>query len=309
MHPTLRRWISASSPTVGARLAVLALAALGHFAVLGSLWWDRKVGLVFPLAMTAPNLLVLAAAALARRKIAWPRGGPMVAVVGASVVMMALCSAAQVLGHGAGLVLSSMLLGACSGAAFGLVGALVATPLCRVIERWRADPAPRRALDVWAALASYGVVFAVARPFQYGRSAQLCGAFPRSANCFQIEFGRLLQALDPTLAATAIVVAGAVLALDLHLRRVIARAHAGALYGHRVTAAAIATDAVSFATAPGETMLALVGPPPGASYREDASDAVVALLPKTPNTSWRLLAMPLVILLCALGLASGIRGR
>lgn len=308
MNQALRRWISASSPRLGSRLALLTFAALGHWTFLRSLWWTPGWGAWLPLVLAAPNLAVLTAALLAPRKVAWLRRGPTLAlVVATSLLFGSLALPVAIvrstpLGNALWSVLG-MLLG---GALCGLLGAMVATPLSLAVERWRAEPSPRRALDAWATLACCATAFAVTRPTGLDHSTRLCMNSPaQSANCADLGFVRAVHHLDLAFAVAAMAIAAAVFVLDLRLRRIIARAHSGQLGDHRVIAldGADASGAVSFATSPREAMVALVGPAGGAGYRDDASVSAVALIPREPELSWRLVAMPTVVALCALGLA------
>jgi len=308
MNQTLRRWISASRPRLGARLALLAFAALAHWAFLHSLWWTPGSGAWLPLVLAAPNLIVLTTVLLAPRKVAWLRRGPTLALVVATSLHFGSLSLPVALARSTPLgnahwSVVVMLLG---GALCGLLGAMVATPLSLAVERWRAEPSPRRALDAWATLSCCAAAFAVTRPTGLDRSTRLCMNSPAgSAHCADLDFVRAVHHLDLAFAVAAMALAAAVLLLDLRLRRIIARAHSGQLGDHRVIAldGADASGAVSFATSHREAMVALVGPAEGAGYRDDASASVVALIPKQPELSWRLVAMPVVLALCALGLA------
>ncbi|MDB4928298.1 MAG: hypothetical protein JWM10_782 [Myxococcaceae bacterium] len=290
----------ASRASRGARLAVLAFAAVGHYAFLASLCGNTQEGPWYPLALAAPNVLVLAGFAFARPQAAWLRPGPTwLAVAGSTAAIGALAiTGARPGGNLASQVAGGLVLCACGGVTGGLLGATVAVPLSRAIERWRADPAPRRALDVWATLACMAAVFAVTRPVQH----LTWGETPLPTN--HPAFVRVLGALDLALAALALAIAAAVFALDLALRRTIARAHAVALDGRPATDPATASaGGVSLATMHDEELVALVGTPGEASYRAAATGEVLALLPRAPRLSWRLVAMPCVALVCALGLA------
>lgn len=308
MNQTLRRWISASRPRLGARLALLAIVALGHWAFLTSLWRPPESRPWLPFFLAAPNLFVLTTVLLAPTKVAWLRRGPTLALVVAtsllfgSVALPVALLYSTPLGNALWSFVGMLLIGALC----GLLGAMVAAPLSLVVERWRAEPSPRRALDAWATLSCCAATFAVTRPAGLDRSARLCMNSPSwSEHCADLGFVRTLHHLDIAFAVAAMAIAAAVLLLDLRLRRLIARAHSGELGDHRVIAldSADASGAVSFATCPREAMVALVGPTRGAGYRDGASGSVVALLPKEPMVPWRLVAMPTVVALCALGLA------
>jgi hypothetical protein len=96
-----------------------------------------------------------------------------------------------------------------------------------------------------------------------------------------------------------------VFVLDLGLRRAISRARDGAIGGRRVSLSseAAAGEAASLATMHDEEMVAVVGAMGEAGYREVAPEPVLVAFPREPRVSWRLAAMPLVALVCALGLA------
>ncbi|TAK22451.1 MAG: hypothetical protein EPO40_28295 [Myxococcaceae bacterium] len=308
MNQTLRRWISASRPRLGARLALLTFAALGHWLFLRSLWWTPGSGAWLPLVLAAPNLIVLSTVLLAPSKVAWLRRGPTLPLVVATSLLFGSLSLPVALARSTplGNALWSVVGMFLGGALCGLLGAMVATPLSLAVERWRAEPSPRRALDAWATLSCCAAAFAVTRPTGLDRSTRLCMNSPAgSASCADLGFVRALHHLDIAFAVAAMALAAAVLLLDLRLRRIIARAHSGEPGDHRVIAldGADVSGAVSFATSSHEAMVALVGSTGGAGYRDDASASAVALIPKQPEVSWRLVAMPMVVALCALGLA------
>lgn len=303
MNPMLHRSIAASRAALAARLAVFAFAALGHYAFLATLSWDQGPGLGLPLVLAAPNLLVLAAVTFLRPRGGGLRLGPTVTVVGATAVVAALWTLAQRSASADELVFRALVAGVGGGGVCGLIGATVATPLILAVERWRAHPAPRRALDVWATLACMASIFAVMRPRGFVHSCWDPSGC--RAHFLHPVLGRLLLPLDRSLAALALLIAVAVIVLDLGLRRVIARARDGAVEGRRVPLAseAEAGDAVSLATMHDEAMVAVVGAPREAGYRDAAPEPVLAAFPRETRVSWRLLAMPAVALICALGLA------
>lgn len=308
MNPTLRRWISASRPRLGARLALLAIAALGHWAFLRSIWSPPRSAPWLPLFLAAPNLIVLTTVLLAPSKVAWLRRGPTLVLAVATSLLFGSVALPVAYLHSTPLsnALWSLLGMLLIGVLCGLIGATVATPLSLAIERWRAETSPRRALDVWATLTCCAAVFALTRPTVLDSHMSRCmSSAAESARCPDLYFIRALHHVDIAFAAAAMALAATVLLLDLRLRRLIARAHSGQLEGHRVIEldGADTSGAVSFATCPREAMVALVGPARGAGYRDGASGAVVALIPRQPGLPWRLVAMPAVLVLCALGLA------
>lgn len=72
---------------------------------------------------------------------------------------------------------------------------------------------------------------------------------------------------------------------------------------------ALSTDGVPRWTLDGGSCsLALVRDRPAEGYRDDASDRPVALLPAVDAPSWRECALPIVALLCVLGLWMRLRG-
>lgn len=302
MNLTLHRWIALSRAGLAARLSLFGFAALGHYAFLATLSWDQAPGLWLPFLLAAPNLMVLAAVTFGRPRVDGLPFGPTLTVVGATALTASAYGVLASQRHGADDLLVQAMVAGMSGAMCGLLGATVATPLCLAVQRWRLHPAPRRALDVWATLASMAAVFAVVRPRLLGRTnweteLRLPPSHP--------TLGRLLLPLDLSLAALALAIAAAVFALDLLLRRAIARARDGAIEGRRVslTGEAAAGDAVSLATMHDEEMVAVMGPAGEAGYRTAATEPVLAAFPRAPRVSWRLLAMPAVALVCALGLA------
>ena len=299
----MHRWIAASRAVFVARLAVFAFAALGHCAFLATLCWDLAPGPGFPLVLATPNLLVLAAVIFLRPRVGGLRFGPTMTVVGATAIVGALWTLFQPRASVEELIVRALMAGVGGGGVCGLLGATVATPLILAVERWRAHPAPRRALDVWATLACMASVFAVLRP--QGFSSACWDPSGCGLRVVHPVLGRLLLPLDRSLAALALLIAVAVFVLDLGLRRVIARARDGAVEGRRVplTSEAEAGEAVSLATMHDEAMVAVVGAPGEAGYRDAAPEPVLAAFPRETRVSWRLLAMPAVALICALGLA------
>jgi hypothetical protein len=308
MHPTLLRWIAASRPWIALRVGVFAFAALGHYAFLATLFWDQAAGDVLPLVLAAPNLIVVALALFGRTRLAWMSRGLTLPIASSALALTVVHFVEPGFGSFEGgsdgwTVFQLPIVGALC----GFFGATVATPLARAIGRWRDDPSPRRALDVWATLACMAVVFAGLRPSAFEHLTWAINDFNHpSTPCHHLALARALRVVDLAMAVAGFIVAAAVMLLDARLRGLTARARAGAL-GGAPSAGPAATEGggvTSFATMHDEPMVALVGARGEAGYRATAPEQVLALLPQAPRLSWRLVAMPLVMAAHALGLWS-----
>lgn len=291
---SLPRWTSVGRPTLAARLALLALIAVGHVVFLAGLS-PRNPELLPAMFFAACNTIPLAMVLFGR-----PRR-PLTAarLVARNVVLLAgvlpvagtALELAQRSPHFHGLSMEETVCLFAGGGVFGLLGCTVAVPLGLAIDRWRAEPTPRRSLDVWAALACVGTVFAIYDGTVWrSHHATVCAA---------------LFATAGVLLGLTFFLATGVMIWEHRARRWLAGALETAPPGHRV----VALDAVDVAGAPSWSLTGLPVPMKALArvqdvegYRDDASGAAVALIPAREPLSWRTFVLPLVAVTAVIGL-------
>ncbi|MDB4928366.1 MAG: hypothetical protein JWM10_850 [Myxococcaceae bacterium] len=294
-------WVRIGASSAAARAVFVTIAAAGHLLFLWSLTWSMDHKGVVASLLALPNVVMLAVVAFRPRPRALTAGR----AVGAVVALTTLAGLAVYLlaTSRGGFELRTLLYNLGLEVVCGALGATVAAPLSLALDRWRLDPTPRRALDAWATLVCVAAVFAFVRPVGFSQGVAHC---PGGAwfGCHGGALGRTLAGLDAAMAVAALAGAVGLWSFERGARRWLAAAIAGGIPGLRVAdeAAVDAASAPHWGLSDEGPARALLADATDASYRDNATGAVVARVTASADASWREQAMIVVAILCGTGL-------
>ncbi len=315
VDPTKLTWTRNGEASLVARSLVWAALALGQMLLLWAQTWDWGKGPWVALAAASSGMSVLGSVTWGPTRqalTAWRAFGRVMGVTLAvtivgfwTFVLGALASSD--LGEG---VISALIVGV----VWGLLTSAVVVPLSLVIHRWRTDPALHRSLDLAVALIAVTALFSLARPRGLADAVHAC--FVDSAqlsmriHCEAVPVGRLLARFGDALLSSALAMAVGLWAWEWRLRRWLDDARLGQVPGYRAVAArSLSTDGLPQWTLGEEPCaVALVRDRPEDGYRDNATDRPVAVLPADERVAWREYVLPMVVLVCSLGLWARLGG-
>ncbi len=201
---------SEARASLSTRIALVALAALGHLAFLGSLLWREGWQLVPWLA--SANVAVIAWVALLPRRSALGTAQAIWRVVIATAVMGAVTY--TVLEHDAGVLSpGGLVVVAVWGFVCGLMASTVAVPLSLALDRRRREPTVERALDAWTTLACVAAVLALIAPVGMP-DAHECATDSFRSSCRHLPLAHAVFALDGAIGAFTLILAAALWTIE-----------------------------------------------------------------------------------------------
>lgn len=294
VDPTSLPWLRLGEAGAVVRVAYVALAALGHVGFLWPLVGDQPADLLGATCLAGCNALVLAWVAFRRGRRAVDAAALVGRVVGVTMALglgFMLGTFAWNQGFTVESIFLAVVIALVLGSVGGLLGSIVAVPLGLAVDRWRAQPVPRRGLDAWARLAVTGsVAFLMVAP---------AGPHPTGGS----GWCAVGLAARVGLPVAWLLLSGWLWGVERGARRDLATLPDSPCAPYRWVTEESPDPAVAPAwSLTGKTCeRALVRDAPGAAYRE-GGEQVVAWWPGEEHPSWRDGALRLAVGLGALGL-------